>query len=180
MNRFAVFSTRLFLFIVFAGGYGILHDQVTFTIAPEYYRLFKFPQFGVDTQTPPQVFPERFYVSWIGFLASWWMGLFIGLLLGGVAFVYSDGRTMAAALRRAMYTVFLTTLVCAAVGFLLGRFVFAATTDTWWVPHGSTDPEAFVTAGSIHNGSYLGGIIGTVLALLQMWKHRRSAFIPAT
>ena len=63
-----------------AGLYGIVHDQVTFTLSADYfYRLkfvqFRFADFGL---------PVRVFVGIIGFLATWWVGLIAGWLLARV------------------------------------------------------------------------------------------------
>lgn len=47
-----IYKLLSFLLIIFvspfiAGLYGVLHDQLTYTIAPEYYTKFKFYQFGL-------------------------------------------------------------------------------------------------------------------------------------
>ena len=62
---------------IMAGCYGMLHDQVSYTISPEYFTKMKFHQFAwADIGWPPRVF-----ASVIGFLASWWVGLIGGWLL---------------------------------------------------------------------------------------------------
>ena len=55
-----------------AGFYGILHDQITYSISPEYFTRLKFAQF----QYANLGFPARVFVAEIGFLASWWVGFF--------------------------------------------------------------------------------------------------------
>lgn len=60
-----------------AGVYGILHDQVTFTISPEYFTKFKFEQF----HWADRGLSERVFVGEIGFLATWWVGFFSGWFL---------------------------------------------------------------------------------------------------
>ena len=49
-----------------AGVYGIIHDQITYSISPEYFTRLKFSQFHyADFGFPPRVF-----VAEIGFLAT--------------------------------------------------------------------------------------------------------------
>lgn len=56
-----------------AGVYGVIHDQITYSISHDYFTQFKFAQFHyADFGWPPRVF-----VAEIGFLATWWVG-FIG------------------------------------------------------------------------------------------------------
>jgi hypothetical protein len=57
-----------------AGLYGIVHDQITYTISPEYFARLKFAQFHyADFGLPPRIF-----VAEIGFLAAWWVGFLAG------------------------------------------------------------------------------------------------------
>ena len=66
---------------LFAGIYGMVHDQVTYSICPEYFTRLKFSQFRyANFGLPPRVF-----VVEIGFLASWWVGLFAGWFIARIA-----------------------------------------------------------------------------------------------
>ena len=65
---------------VLAAAYGALHDQLSYTVAPEYFTRFKFVQFaayGVASMTP------RVGAALVGVLATWWVGLYAGLLVAG-------------------------------------------------------------------------------------------------
>src|SRR5690242_10176342 len=57
---------------IVAGVYGMLHDQITYTISPEYFTKLKFDQFAYAEFG----FSERVFVAEIGFLATWWVGFF--------------------------------------------------------------------------------------------------------
>src|SRR5437773_893001 len=60
-----------------AGAYGAVHDQVSYTISPEYFTKVKFHQFAyADFGWPPRVFAAE-----VGFLASSLVGLIAGWLL---------------------------------------------------------------------------------------------------
>lgn len=71
---------------VIAGIYGVVHDQVTFSLAPEYFTKFKFDQFAYANPGGG----ERNFVALIGLLATWWVGLAAGWFLGRSA-VSPDG-----------------------------------------------------------------------------------------
>ena len=60
-----------------AGTYGVIHDHVTFSISPEYFTHFKFDQFKWAN---PEM-GNRMFVSCIGFLATWWVGLIVAWFL---------------------------------------------------------------------------------------------------
>src|SRR5436190_2711279 len=64
-----------------AGCYGIVHDQITYSISSEYFTKVKFAQFHYADFG----WPKRIFVAEIGFLASWWVGLFAGWFIGRVA-----------------------------------------------------------------------------------------------
>jgi hypothetical protein len=85
MKKFLVFILLVLLAMLFSGIYGIFHDQVSYTVSPEYFTKFKFNQFGLDGLD----LPDRVKVSIVGFLASWWMGIPIGLMVGGCGFMHS-------------------------------------------------------------------------------------------
>ena len=77
-----------------AGTYGILHDQLTYTISPEYYTKFKFYQFELLDEGMPGPLPNpRLWVCYIGFMATWWLGIPIGIILGSIS-TCKDIRTM--------------------------------------------------------------------------------------
>lgn len=67
----------LFVFAcLLAGGYGALHNQISYTVSPEYFTKFKFHQFQIN-----EVIGERLGAAIVGWSASWWMGIFIGIIL---------------------------------------------------------------------------------------------------
>jgi hypothetical protein len=77
-----------------AGCFGILHDQVTYTISPEYFTRMKFGQF----RSADFGFSERIFVAEIGFLATWWVGLVVTWFLARIAipkFLDSKSRPLA-------------------------------------------------------------------------------------
>ena len=68
------FLKILLLCIAAAIVYGIVHDQFTACICLEYFTVFH-----------PQIFPTQsptlLAIGW-GILATWWVGAFLGVLLG--------------------------------------------------------------------------------------------------
>lgn len=170
MRKFGVFSLFLFASILIAGLYGILHDQLTFTISPEYFTKFKYQQFGFD---PYWFGGDRQTAAVIGFLATWWTGMIIGLVLGLVGLTFPDHKSMAVALRRAILLVMAFSALLALFGGLLGRFYLASKGVNWWLPENLVDRTAFITVGSIHNFSYLGGLLGMFAAVYFLIRRKR-------
>src|SRR4051812_43102745 len=94
MKKLWAFLLFLGLALVAASAFGVIHDQISYTVSHEYFTRFKFLQFHlVDSPLP-----ERLRVAEIGFLASWWMGIPIGLLTGVAGFIHPSARQMRSAL----------------------------------------------------------------------------------
>ena len=62
---------------VIAGVYGVLHDQITYAISPEYFTHMKFKQFHYADVG----LGDRVFVATIGFLAASCVGLIIAWFL---------------------------------------------------------------------------------------------------
>ena len=176
-------TLRQFLWMTFfgfggalvAGAYGILHDQVTFSLGPEYFTEFKFQQFHYLPKTPP----ERVIVAEIGFLATWWVGFFAGWFMGRISLPHLNPGRAARLSLKGVAVMMLTALVFATASYLM-----APTSpddprmDTWermLAGRDVIDPVAFVQVAYIHNASYLGGLVGLIIALLWMRKVRKTA-----
>lgn len=169
MRKFGVLTTTIFLSILLAGCYGMLHDQVTYSISPEYFTKFKYRQFGFD---PVWFGGHRQTVAVIGFLATWWVGLAIGLILGFTALIFRDHRLMRRAITRAIAFVFLTAIVFSFAGFLWGKYRLVQTGVDWWLPSDLRDQDSFIIVGSVHNFSYLGGVAGLLTGVIYLcWKY---------
>jgi hypothetical protein len=153
-----------------AGLYGAMHDQVTYSIGPEYFTKMKFFQFRwADLGFPPRVF-----VSEIGFLASWWVGLIAGWFVARMT-VTEESINLALRRAAAAYAIIFGCTVAAAVtAYGLSRLRLAHASDPFWQEVGRqlqlTDPAAFFSVAYIHNGSYLGGALGTLVALFWLWR----------
>lgn len=154
-----------------AGVYGVLHDQITYTLSREYFTRFKFEQFDyLDGSLPPRV-----RVAQIGFLATWWVGFFAGWFMGRVTLPHLP---LATAARLALRAVVVMVGLALAAGLAGGVFApqDADRLQAWQAfldLRGVTDPAAFVRVGWIHNGSYLGALLGLILALLWLRRERR-------
>lgn len=176
MRRLRVVLVALTLLPVIAGLYGAVHDQFSFTISPEYFTRLKYEQFGFD---PAWFGGHRPTVALIGFLATWWVGLLIGLFLTGTALLQPDAQRMRKALQRATMITFATALLAAFAGALTGFLLLDEAPNGWYVPAGVADRHAFLTVGAMHNASYGGGVLGLILALTDMeWRRQRGSRTP--
>lgn len=150
-----------------AGSYGVVHDQITYTLSEEYYTRFKFLQF---VQLDPGNRP-RWFATKIGLAASWWVGLITGWVIARLA----RRITPRPEARRAIAWGFAIAFGTAALGAIAGwawSSLRPVPPDGPWREfaelRGVRDFAAFRGVGCIHNGSYLGGAVGMVLAALRV------------
>src|SRR5690242_14246007 len=146
-----------------AGVYGALHDQITFSISEEYFTKFKYQQFGFDASS---FGGDRQTVAVIGFLATWWTGLFIACGLGLAASFYPDHRTMLPGIKRATLITLVITMITGVAGYLYGKYKLSNHQVNWYLPANLLDRKSFIIVGSIHNASYLGGLFGLVAGMI--------------
>jgi len=151
-----------------AGLYGIIHDQLTYTISPEYYTRFKFYQFGlvdegIDATT---VESPRLSVSVVGFLATWWMGVPIATIVGLFS-IHSNRRFMLNVAVKTFLVIIAVAFLTGLVGLCIGYTVLAneprESFTNWFIPNNLVDFKSFIAVGSMHNYSYLGGMLGTLV-----------------
>lgn len=150
-----------------AGIYGILHDQLTYTISEEYYTRFKFIQFGlwIEPYLPAVVEHPRLDVCIVGFGATWWTGILIGPIIASVGLIHKNTNLMLRTNIRAVILTLIITLTTGLIGLLYGWLVLVDKGVDWWLPEGLLDREHFIMVGSMHNFSYLGGLFGLIAAV---------------
>ena len=153
---------------ILAGLYGIIHDQLTYSISPEYFTRLKFAQFHyADFGVPARVF-----VAEIGFLATWWVGLFAGWFIARVSVPACSRPQAFRCCACGFLIVFACALGAAILGYVLGLF-HGSDYSTWQSMASAlriVDLPSFVRVAYIHNASYLGGLIGLILAIIYVRK----------
>jgi len=171
MKRFLILLLIIGLAPLIGGVYGILNDQLTYTISPEYYTKFKFYQFGlIDlvNETNP-----RIGVSAVGFLATWWVGLPIGIILGLVGLIHKNTKRMFYISLRAVFVTVVVAFITGLIGLAYGKFYLANTEVNWWLPENLINTKNFIAVGSMHNFSYLGGLTGLIAGVIYSLRQRR-------
>lgn len=167
MKKFLILLLIIIVAPMIGGLYGILHDQLTYSISPEYYTKFKFYQFGLMDLGNEAIFPNpRMEVSIVGFMATWWMGLPIGLILGLVGLIRTDYKRMFTVTMRSIFITVIVAFLTGLVGLAYGKFYLADQGVDWWLPENLIDTENFISVGSMHNFSYLGGLIGLIAGIV--------------
>src|SRR5690606_9916526 len=120
------------------------------------------------------IFPNpRIEVSVVGFMATWWMGLPIGLILGLVGLVHKNNKQMFRATTGAIIVVVIVAFVTGLIGLAYGKLYLANTEVNWWLPDNLIDTKDFIAVGSMHNFSYLGGLTGLIAGIIYSIRQKR-------
>ncbi|MFC2952954.1 hypothetical protein ACFOOP_13525 [Marinicaulis aureus] len=156
MKKIMLFPILIAFACAVAGFYGALHNQISYTVSPSYFHDFKFDQFLIEPDLR-----NRLGASIVGWGASWWMGFLIGLpiyIMG--LFVRGAGRFVKAFIKVASVVV-VTTLFVGVTALGVSFLTVTEEMLPGWMQYFSVyDPVAFARAGTMHNFSYIGGIVG--------------------
>ena len=116
------------------------------------------------------IFPNpRVQVAIIGWRASWWMGIPIGLILGLEGLRHRNAKRMFNITFRALlinvFTVFIIGLIGLAYGFTILSKQPLSNFESWYIPDNVSNIRSFISVSAMHNFSYLGAIIGLIVAI---------------
>lgn len=161
-----------------AGLYGIVHDQITYSISPEYFTRLKFSQFRyADFGLPP-----RFFVGEIGSLATWWVGFFAAWFIARMTIPAFPPRVAFRYSVRGFLIVFTCALAASVSGYVFGLMRNPSFEHSRWNAFASVlgilDLRSFVRVAYIHNASYLGGLAGLIVAIIYIRRLKTARVIP--
>jgi hypothetical protein len=159
------------LCMVAAIAYGIVHDQVTARVCVEYFTIGHPPVFATED-------PTLLAIGW-GILATWWVGLILGIPLAIAARAGGRPKRSAASLVPPLACLLLVMAIGATLAGVLG----------WWLADRGTvvlvgpiserlpaDRHApFIADLWAHTVSYLLGFAGGLVVIVSVWRSRRRA-----
>lgn len=153
---------------VIAGFYGVLHDQLTYSISPEYFTRLKFFQFHyADFGLPP-----RFFVAEIGFLATWWVGFIAGWFLARAAVPAFPDKNARLVILQGFAVMLAAAFAAGLLGLIWGLRLGPDSNLSAWQgfakERGIVDLPSFVRVAYIHDAGYLGGLVGLIIALIRL------------
>ena len=104
----------------------------------------------------------------VGFLAAWWMGIPIGLVVGAAGFMHRGHRRMLQVLLWSLPVTVGFTLLFGLGGLLYGyvqtKHIDIAHYANWYIPENVTDLRRYLCAGYMHNSAYIGGLPAILVA----------------
>jgi len=117
--------------------------------------------------------PYRLGVAFVGFYATWWVGLIVGAVIGSSAVFLYTGSALRHMIVKALGLNLLFAITFAFVGFVAGKYFINVPANIGGaiVTGDIMDLESFVNVGLIHYASYIGGLVGLVVA--SIWVIRR-------
>ena len=172
-KRILILGLVIILTPILAGLYGVIHDQLTYSISHEYYTEFKFQQFGIAEEGAKCYFPDRVGAAYVGFMATWWTGIPIGLILGLVGLIHKDWRNMFRITIRSLLLTLIISLATGLIGLFYGRLFLIHSDLNWYFPDHLIYRTRFIMVGSMHNFSYLGGLIGLIIGIIYQIRQKR-------
>ena len=176
MRKVLTLIPIIILGILTAGAYGMLHDQISYTVSEEYFTKFKFEQFEIQNT------PNRIGASIVGFLATWWVGFPISIVLGLIGLRFKNSTTMFVETMKTIGLTLLVALITALFGLIIGAYFYnledTRNFEGWIFPEGVIDTRHFKIVGIMHSFSYLGGFIGLIVGIFR--QIRRQNVLQAT
>lgn len=158
-----------------AGAYGVAHDQFTFAISPEYFTKLKFTQF----RCADFGLGDRVFVSTIGFIAVSAVGFAATWFLARRLIPRQPRAHAYRQIRNGFMIAFAFGFVFGLFGYGYGLWRGPNADYSYWTPAiqvlGIKDDWSFVRVAYIHNGGYLGGLIGLIVALVVIRPNRRGS-----
>jgi hypothetical protein len=163
------------LCVAAAIGYGVLHDQITARICIEYFTIGH-PQIIASTS------PTVLGIFW-GLLATWWVGLILGLPLAMLARMGTWPKLTAQSLRKPILHLLAVMAVGAylsgIVGWRLASKGILSMSEYWAIRVPASKHVAFLAVWLTHLASYFlgfaGGIVVIILSAVRRHKLSRTA-----
>lgn len=159
--------------IIAAVLYGVVHDQITARVCVEYFTVGHPPVFGTED-------PTLLALGW-GLVATWWVGLILGVFLALAARAGPRPRRAIRTLVRPVAVLLSVMAVCALGAGLVG-WVLARRGDVWLTGEMAREipPEnhaAFIADLWAHSASYAAGFVGGLAVIVGVWRSRRPGVV---
>jgi hypothetical protein len=161
-----------------AGIYGVINDQITFTISSEYYTKYRFLQYNlVQVEGDSRIIHPRVLVVLIAFLSTWWLPLISGLIIIIFNLIQNTWKMLLKTSVLAMLISILITVFSAIIGFILGSLIISKLpkyyfADWCFIPDKLNDYENYITAGTMDVFNSFGGFLGLIVAIFYSYKKR--------
>lgn len=152
-----------------AVSYGIFHDQVTARVCVEYFTIGHVRVFDTND-------PTLLGLGW-GVLATWWVGLLLGIALAFAARSGTRPPTSVRSLVRPVGVVLMVMAGASLVAGLVGGGLAHTGMVTLAGPLAAAIPPdrqaRFIADHWAHSASYLAGLVGGLVLTNRVWQARK-------
>jgi len=165
---------------VMAMAYGAINDQITSRISWEYFYYGKELDKILGPQTPPDPAALHWQAMKVGLAATWSVGLLMGVALlmannPSRRFPQLSACQLLSSLAIALSTTVSLAAVLGWAGWH-GYLDWMSSDFSQMETTGLFRPQHFLCTFGVHLGGYLGGAIGTVLAVIWVrWRRKKLA-----
>jgi hypothetical protein len=159
--------------IALAVGYGLIQDQITIRICPEYFTVWHPNPLQIDGST-------QLALYW-GVAATWWVGLILGIIVAAVATVGEMPKPKFGVVLRRLIWLILATGLCTVfaglVAQLTGFMAPPAITGPKIEQLADAERHRFAVDWAAHNMAYLSAFVGAMVVSGLTWFGRYKAMI---
>ncbi len=149
--------------------YGILHDMITAHLCVEYFTIGHHKVIESES-------PVLLALVW-GTIATWWVGLPLGILLAAVNHFGKlpslSFREMRRLITRLMVVMFILAIVAGILGFVFTEAGMIHLSPLFAERMRPQIYSRFLAAGFSHLSSYLSGIIGALILCIIVYRRRK-------
>ena len=160
----------MILCIAAAVVYGILHDQITARISIEYFTIGHPPVFQTES-------PTLLGIGW-GIIASWWVGVLLGVPLAVAARIGERPKRSLRSLLRPILGLMVVMGVLAVLAGTTGYALSKTGSVHLLEPLASQVPrdrhDRFLADLWAHSASYGVGFVGGIVVISRVWRSRRA------
>lgn len=153
--------------------YGVVHDQVTARVCVEYFTVGHPPVFGTDD-------PTLLGIGW-GVIATWWVGVFLGVPLAIVARAGSRPKRSVSSLVQPVAALLSVMALCALAAGVVGWYLARMGTIILVGPLARQLPAdrhvPFLADLWAHMASYVVGLLGGIVVMILVWRSRGRAVL---
>ncbi len=153
------FALILFFIViapVISGCFGAVYDMIVFTLAPEFFTEYRFPQFEISNNMRPIV-----GAAIIGFANSWKIGIPIGIILGALSYMHRSIQKTYKYMIISYFIAIVTAIAFAAVGLVLMKNQL---TENILIGTDKVLQRTVEIIVNMNNFTQAGALIGTALA----------------
>lgn len=155
-------AIRIVLFATLAAiVYGIAHDQVTARLCVEYFTIAHPPVFPTES-------PFLLALGW-GIIATWWVGLALGIGLAAAARLGPGAKLALGELRRPIVLVMIGSAMAASLAGICGAVLVGAGAVSlpgdWATVIPPDKHVAFAAVAWAHAASYAAGGLGGLVVI---------------